>query len=105
MHIQNKGYGIAAPGFVVLGFLILRPLLESLLGRDYSGLHHHLNAAVLAFAGVASFFLAAHLDKKSGIDVFCKYAWSEGFLESKHSIVYLPLRVVGVLFVFISLFL
>ena len=105
MHIQNKGYGIAAPGFVVLGFLVLRPLIESLLGRGAAGLHHHLNAAVLAFAGVASFTLAARLDKKSGIDVFSRYAWREGFLESRHSIIYLPLRTVGVLFVLISLFL
>ena len=105
MHIQNKGYGIAAPGFVIVGFLILRPALETLFGRDGPGLHGRINAAVLAFAGVASFVLAAHMDKKAGIKVLSKYAWTEGFFESRHSILYLPLRAIGILFVLISLFL
>ncbi len=76
--------------------MIIRPLFESIFGRGTDSLHNQTNTVVLSISGILTFLIAARLDKKSGIDVYSKSTWKSHFFESQHIVLYLPLRVVGV---------
>ncbi len=102
MPPRSKGLGYA--GFLILigCFLLIRPLIEHLESSSEAMLRRHIGAAVFATAGVLTFGLAAFLDKKSGPEVFSKSAWSSEILDSQHIMLYLPLRLIGVLYFALS---
>lgn len=98
MFTRSKGLGFAGLLILIGCFMIIRPLIEHLESGPEEVLRRHVNAVVLATAGILTFGLAAYLDKKSGLEVFTKRAWTNELLESQHIMLYLPLRLVGVIF-------
>jgi hypothetical protein len=105
MHFRFKGYGYSV-WFIVLGaFLVLRPIFESLTHSSEDALRRHLNAAILAASGAIIFLIAARADKKAGIDVFSRSAWTSDIMLSQHVCFSVPMRLFGVLLLLVSLFL
>ena len=105
MHLRFKGYGYTV-WFIVLGaFFVFRPLFENFLHGSEETLRHDINAAVLAVSGVMTFLVGAYGDKRSGIDVFSKSAWTSDIMFSQHICFSLPMRLFGVVLMVISLFL
>ena len=85
-------------------FLVLRPLAEAFIHEPEAALRRHLGALVFATAGVLTFCAAAVLDRRSGVDVFSKVAWTSQLMESQHIMLFQPLRLVGVVY-FVASFL
>lgn len=103
MQIQAKGYGWLVPIILIASFLVVRPLLETIYGRDFPELRSRIYGIVLAASGVISFGFAAYLDRKSGIDIFRLSAWTSSAFESQHTFFTMPLRLVAVVMVALSL--
>ncbi len=99
---RSKGLGFAGLLILIGCFLSIRPLVEHLDGSPEAILRRHIGAAVFGAAGVLTFGFAAYLDRKSGPSVFSMRAWSSELLESQHIMLYLPLRLVGVLYFALS---
>lgn len=89
-------------------FLILLPAalyipLRMVVGQWEESHHAAIVSLLLALTGVLTLCIAVVLDKRSGIDVFSRNAWTKGILESQHIFFYLPIRIVGGLAVLASL--
>lgn len=105
MHLRFKGYGYTV-WFVIIGaFFIVPPLIEANTGSSGDALRRHINAAVLSISGVVIFWIAAKADKKNGINVFSKHAWTSDITISEHMCFSIPMRLFAVLLLLISLFL
>jgi hypothetical protein len=104
MNPRSKGLGFLGYLILLACFLVVRVAFESVLHESDSELNRHINAAVLAIAGVLTFALAVRLDQTNGIKVFSVSAWTSGFFESQHIMLYLPLRAIGVIYFAASFF-
>lgn len=102
MPPRSKGLGFAGLLILIGCFLAIRPLIEHLENSSEEILRRHIGAAVFSTAGILTFGLAAYLDKKSGPSAFSKSAWTSEFWESQHIMLYLPLRLIGVIYFALS---
>ena len=91
MNPRFQGFGKALILVPILSYIPLRTLVG-----DFEESHHALVVSLsLLVSGVLTLAIAAAHDKKAGIDVFSREAWSSGLMESQHIFFYLPIRVVG----------
>jgi len=104
MHFRFKGYGYSVWFIVIGGFLIVRPLFETFGGGSEDAMRRHINGAVLAISGALTFFIATRADRKNGIEVFSKEAWTSDLMMSEHVCFNVPMRLFGVALLVISLF-
>lgn len=105
VHFKFKGRGYL-PWFILPGvFLVLTPVYGWLRGSSALPVDEHLGAVALAITGVMSFWLAAVGDRKVGIDVFSREAWTSNLLESPHVCFNLPMRLFSLLMLVVSLLL
>ena len=89
-------------------FLILVPVavylpLRFVVGEWEETHHAAIVCLVLAVSGALTLGIAAKLDRKAGIEVFSRHAWTKGIMESEHVFFFLPVRVVGALAILASL--
>lgn len=103
MQIQAKGYGWLVPIVVIASFLVVRPLVEVIYGRDFPEARSLINGIVLSVSGIVLFGCAAYLDRRSGINVFRRPAWTSKAFESQHTLFGMPLRLVAIILVVLSL--
>ena len=96
------------PRFMGLGrALILVPVLSYIPLRAIVGdlEESHRNVALSLSLLVSSLIIlafAAFQDKKTGIDLRSKHAWTTGLMESQHIFFYLPIRLVGAILLIAS---
>ena len=89
---------------IVLGsFILVRPLLELFVTGPHYALRRHVDGAVLAIAGAATFWFAVRADRKNGIEVFSKRAWTSDLMVSAHVCFNMPMRLFGIALFLVSL--
>jgi hypothetical protein len=103
MHFRFKGYGYLVLLVPIGGFLLFPPLVEKFLPGSEEAVRRHVNGIVLAFSGFVTFWIAAHSDKKSGIDVFARHAWTSDIMISSNICFNIPMRLFAVIMVVASL--
>ena len=88
--------------------LIVVPVLSYIPLRIITGgleeSHHTAVVSMsLVVSGVVTLIIAAVQDKRAGIDVFGRPAWTTEIMESQHIFFYLPIRLVAVIFLLASI--
>jgi hypothetical protein len=104
MHLRFKELGHAAWIILVGAFLVLRPLFEYFSREQEDLMKKHINGAALLVAGLLTFLIVARADKKNGIEVFSRRAWTSDLLLSQHLCFSIPMRLFGVVLIGASLF-
>jgi hypothetical protein len=98
MNPRFQGFGKALILVPVLSYIPLRVVL-GYIEETHRSVVLCVSLMVSAFITLV---IAAVQDKKAGIDVFARHAWTGGILESQHIFFYLPIRVVGVILLIAS---
>lgn len=89
MNPRFKGFG----SFLIFVPVLLYIPLRALIG-NWEEVHRSAVLSIhLAISGVLLFVIAAIQDKRAGIDVWSKHAWTSGLLESQHICFHVPLRL------------
>lgn len=57
---------------------------------------------LFALSGGITFAIGVLQDKKAGIEVFSRKAWTSEMMDSQHLFFYMPLRLVGILALVLS---
>jgi hypothetical protein len=92
MRIRFKGYGFLLFLVPTLLLVIIR-----LVAGDLEDSHRALLTGVdLLLSGLILFLIATRLDRKVGIEVWSRTAWTTALFESQHVCWDIPLRLVGV---------
>jgi hypothetical protein len=93
MNPRFQGFGRFVGVIPALSYIPLRVFLD-----DWEESHRLAAASLcLLVSALITFAIAAIEDKKVGIDVFTRPAWSANLMESHHIFYYLPIRIVAVL--------
>ena len=91
-----------------LGFLVfLVPPFVTIVVRiiiDSSKSGASLLSMVLSISGIILFAIAAIQDKKVGIDLRHRDAWTRNILESPHTFFGIPMRLIAMAYILTSLF-
>ena len=98
MNPRFRGFGKALILVPVLSYIPLR----AIVGQWEESHRSAVLALSLLVSGLITLVIAANLDKKAGIDLRSRNAWTIGLLESQHIFFYLPIRLVGVILLLAS---
>jgi hypothetical protein len=99
MQIRFKGYGFLL--FLVPLFFLIG--IRMIVG-DWEESHRHLLIGIDLFAsGFVLFEIAKRLDRKIGIEVWSRAAWTTDLFESHHLCWNLPLRLAGIILALVGL--
>ena len=86
-----QGFGKFLMLIPVLTYVPLRVFVES-----WEESHRSLVLSlVLLVSAVVTLAIAATQDRKSGLEVFSRRAWTTDLMESQHLFFHLPIRIVG----------
>jgi len=102
IRLRFRGYGYTVPGFLVLGFLLLRPVFEHFAGPNDELWRRQLNGGVVMLAGILSLAVGLWADKRDGQSVYSPAGWISELFDSRHTCLGLPMRLVGILLVIAS---
>jgi hypothetical protein len=68
------------------------------IAGEYEASHRDILISItLILSSMAMVYIAAIQDKKTGIDIKSKSAWTTDILESQHICFYIPLRLAGLI--------
>jgi hypothetical protein len=86
MNSEFRGFG----RFLLLVPVVVNIPMRMIVGPWEESHRAAIVALCLAVSGVFTVAIVAALDKKSGIDVYSRHAWTTGIMESQHIFLFLP---------------
>ena len=98
MNPRFKGLGKV----IFLLPLLLAILLRMVLGDEDEHSRPVFLCILFALSGAITIGIGAIQDKKAGIDIFARKAWTSEVLESQHIFFYVPLRIAGLVALVVS---